>query len=189
MQIISEVDEPTELCAGMIVVAKAHGKLRIRVDLTNKNESILREFHPLPNVDHILAQLAGATVFSKLDANSGFWQIGLSPESAKLTFLSHHLGGSASFSKAASQVVEGIDGALCQMDDILVFGKTTEEHYMHLEATLHKLQEANLTLNEEKCEFPKPSKEYLGSIIDSEGVLVNPKKVEAILKTETPKDQ
>lgn len=117
MQIISKVDEPTELCAGMIVVAKAHGKLRIRVDLTNKNESILREFHPLPNVDHILAQLAGATVFSKLDANSGFWQIGLSPESAKLTFLSHHLGGSASFSKAASQVVEGIDGALCQMDD------------------------------------------------------------------------
>ena len=55
----------------------------------------------------------------------------------------------------------------------------------HLEATLHKLQEANLTLNEEKCEFSKPSVEYLGSIIDS-GVHVNPKKVEAILKMETP---
>ena len=59
----------------------------------------------------------------------------------------------------------------------------------HLEATLHKLQEANLTLNEEKCEFSKPSVEYLGSIIDSEGVRVNPKKVEAILEMETPKDQ
>ena len=55
------------------------------VDLTKLNESILREYHPLPLVDHTLAQLAGATSFSRLDANSGFWQIGLSPESAKLT--------------------------------------------------------------------------------------------------------
>ena len=44
-------------------------------------------------------------------------------------------------------------------------------------------------MNEEKCEFSKPSMEYLGSIIDSEGVRVNPKKVEAIFEMETPKDQ
>ena len=202
MQIISKVDEPTEWGAGMVVVPKAYGKVRICVDLTNLNESILREFHPLPSVDHTLAQLSGATVFSMLDANSGFWQIGLSPESAKLTTFITPFGrfcfnrlpfgissATEHFQKRISQVLEGTDGALCQMDDILVFGKTTEEHDKHLEATLHKLQEANLTLNEEKCEFSKPSVEYLGSIIDSEGVRVNPKKVEAILETETPKDQ
>ena len=50
------------------------------------------------------------------------------------------------------------------MNDIRVFGKTTEEHDKHLEATLHKLQEANLSLNKEKCEFSKPSVEYLGMI-------------------------
>ena len=80
MEIISKVDEPTEWCAGMVVVPKANGKVRICVDLAKLNESILREYHPLPT--HTLAQLAGATIFSKLDANSGFWQIGLSPESA-----------------------------------------------------------------------------------------------------------
>ena len=85
MEIISKVDEPTEWCAGMVVVPKPNGKVRICVDLTKLNESILGEFHPLPSVDHTLAQLAGATVFSKLDANSGFWQIGLSPGSAELT--------------------------------------------------------------------------------------------------------
>ena len=69
----------------MVVVPKANGKVRICVDLTNLRESILREFHPLPSVDHTLAQQSVATVLSKLDANSGFWQIGLSPESAKLT--------------------------------------------------------------------------------------------------------
>ena len=76
MQIISKVDEPTEWCAGMVIVPKANGKVRICVDSTNLNESILTEFHPLPSVDHTLAQL---------DINSGFWENGLSPESAKLT--------------------------------------------------------------------------------------------------------
>ena len=85
MEIISKVDEPTEWCARMVVVPKANGKVHICVDLTKLNESILREYHPLPSVDHTLAQLAGATTFSKLDGNSGFWQIGLSTESAKLT--------------------------------------------------------------------------------------------------------
>jgi len=133
MEIISKVDEPTEWCAGMVVVRKANGKVRICVDLTKLNESILKEYHPLPSVDHTLAQLAGATMFSKLDANSGFWQIGLSPESAKLTtfftlfarFCSNRLPFGISstpkhFEKRISQVLEGTDGALCQMDDILV---------------------------------------------------------------------
>ena len=202
MEIISKVDEPTEWCAGMVVVPKANGKVRICVDLTKLNESILREYHPLPSVDHTLAQLAGVTIFSKLDANSGFWQIGLSPESAKLTTFITPFGrfcfnrlpfGISSapehFQKRITQVLEGTDGALCQMDDILVYGKSVGEHNQHLEATLHKLQEANLTLNEEKCEFSKPSVEFLGTLIDSEGVHVSPKKVEAILKMKMPQDQ
>ena len=85
MQIISRVDDPTEWCTGMVIVPKANGKVRICVDSTNLNESILTEFHPLPSVDHTLAQLAEATVFSKLDTNSAFGQNSLSPESAKLT--------------------------------------------------------------------------------------------------------
>ena len=93
------------------------------------------------------------------------------------------------FQKRILQVLEGTDGALCQMDDIRVYGKPLGEHNQHLEATLHKLQEANLTLNEEKCEFSKPSVEFLGTLINSEGVHVCPKKVEAILKMKTPQDQ
>ena len=75
------------------------------------------------------------------------------------------------------------------MDDILEYGKSVGERNQHLEATLHKLQEASLTLNEEKCEFSKPSVEFPGILIDSEGVHVSPKIVEAILKMKTPQDQ
>ena len=75
------------------------------------------------------------------------------------------------------------------MDDILVWPFGLKNMKKHPEKTLHKLQEANLTLNEEKCEFSKPWEGYLASIIDSKGVRVNPKKVEVILEMETPKDQ
>ena len=79
--VISRVEEPTPWCAGIVVVPKKSGSIRICVDLKPLNESVLRETHPIPKVDKTLAQLAGATVFSKLDANSGFWQIPLHKDS------------------------------------------------------------------------------------------------------------
>ena len=75
MGVISRISEPTDWCAGIVVVPKANGKVRICVDLTHLNNSICRERHPLPAVEQTMAQLAGAKIFSKLDANSGFWQI------------------------------------------------------------------------------------------------------------------
>ena len=81
MGVISKVDAPTPWCAGMVVVPKKTGAVRICVDLKPLNESVLREVHPIPKVDEILGKLSGATIFSKLDANSGFWQIPLSEDS------------------------------------------------------------------------------------------------------------
>ena len=75
--VISHVKEPTPWCAAMVVVPKASGAVRICVDMKPLNENVLREIHPMPKVDTTLAQLTGATMFSKLDANSGFWQIPL----------------------------------------------------------------------------------------------------------------
>ena len=71
----------------MVVVPKKSGDVRICVDSKALNESVLREVHPIPKVDDSLAQLAVATLFSKLhvDANSGFWQIPLAKESRPLT--------------------------------------------------------------------------------------------------------
>ena len=88
MGVVSCVREPTEWCSGMVVVPKADRSVRICVDLTRLNESVRREHHPLPAVEQALVQLAGAQVFSKIDANSGFWQIPLAQESALLiTFI------------------------------------------------------------------------------------------------------
>ena len=83
--VISKIEEPTEWCSPIVVVPKPNGKVRICVDLTKLNTSVCRERHILPSVEQTLAQVGDAKYFSKLDANSVFWQIELAPESSKLT--------------------------------------------------------------------------------------------------------
>ena len=71
--IISPVTVPTEWCSGIVPVPKANGRGRICVDLTPLNKAVKREVHPMSSVDESLAVLGESGVFTKLDANSGFW--------------------------------------------------------------------------------------------------------------------
>ena len=92
--IITRVKDPTDWCAGIVVVPKPNKKVRICVDSTQLNKCVKRERHILPSVDHTLAQLSNAKIFNKIDANAGFWQIKLSKQSSLLTtFITHPLGG------------------------------------------------------------------------------------------------
>ena len=61
----------------MVVVPKPSGSVSICVDFRLLNESVMREVHQMPTIDVTLAQLNGAEIFSKLDTNSGFWQVPL----------------------------------------------------------------------------------------------------------------
>ena len=85
MGVISPVDSPSPWCAGMVVAPKPSEDVRICVDLKSLNQNVLREYHPLPNVEETLAQLAKAMKFSKLNANSGFWQIPFAKKPRPLT--------------------------------------------------------------------------------------------------------
>ncbi|XP_062855259.1 uncharacterized protein K02A2.6-like [Trichomycterus rosablanca] len=196
--VISKVEQPTEWCAPMVVVPKQTGKVRICTDLTELNKSVMRERHQLPSVEHTLGQLAGARVFSKLDANSGFWQIPLSKESSLLTTFITPFGrycynrlcfGISSapehFQKRMSQILEGLEGVLCQMDDVLIWGATQQQHDERLRAALSRLQEAGVTLNE-KCEFSKSKIKFLGQIIEASGVSADPEKVKAVKAMREP---
>ena len=83
--VISKIAEPTPWCAGMVVMPKRSGAVRICVDLIKPlNESVLREPHPIPKVEGTLAQVAGPKIFSTLNAKSGFWQIPLAKTSQLL---------------------------------------------------------------------------------------------------------
>ena len=71
--IISKVNDPSPWCAGIVAVPKKCGAVRIHVNLKRLSQNVMQEVYPLPKVDETLVQLSGATVFSRLDANSGFW--------------------------------------------------------------------------------------------------------------------
>ena len=116
---------------GIVKVPKSNGTVRVCVDLTKLNASVCRERHILPSVQETLVQLKDAKVFSKLDANSGFWQIKLASESALLTMFITPFGSycfkrlpfgilSAPevFQRRMSEILNRIEGAVCMMDDI-----------------------------------------------------------------------
>ena len=87
MGVISKVDVPTECCAGMVVVLKPDGNVRICVDLTKLNENVLRETYPPPKIDNLLSQISESKIFSKLDCNSGYWREKLDEQSLHLSHL------------------------------------------------------------------------------------------------------
>lgn len=197
--VISKVDRPTAWCAPMVVTPKANGKVRVCVDLTALNRYVKRENHPLPAVDVTLARLSGGTVFTKLDANSGFWQTPLSEESRHFTtfitpwgrFMFNVLpygisSGSEKFQKNMNLILEGMDGVECSIDDVLIHGKTQSEHDKRLELVLTRIKNAGMTLNPSKCEFSKAEVKFLGHIVSARGIEADPDKVKAIVNMPAP---
>ena len=85
-----------------------------------------------------------------------------------------------------SEALGGLSGTVCVMDDILIYGRTQEEHDERLRLVLHRLTELGMTLNSEKCKFAQPSVKFLGHVIDCEGIRPDPNKVSAIEHFSTP---
>jgi hypothetical protein len=169
------------------------------VDLKPLNTSVLQEVHPLPSVDDTLAQLVDAKVFTKLDANSGFWQVPLANNSRLLTTFKAPFGkycfnklpiGIASaqevFQKHINRVLRGLEGALCLIVDNLVFGKDEKEYNKQLTAVLQHDKQSGITLsnlNLNKFEF---SISEITFLVNQEGIKADPGKTSAISKMKAP---
>lgn len=200
--VIEQVTQPTEWCAPMVPVLKRNTtKARICVDLTKLNKSVKREHYILPTPDEITAKLSGATVFSSLDAASGFWQIPLHPDSCKLTTFITPFGrycfkrlpfGITSapeiFQRKMLETLSELEGVEVFMDDILVHGTSMEQHDARLEKVLQRVEAAGLKLNKEKCSLRQSQLRFLGHIIDQSVVRPDPEKVGAIQQLPPPKN-
>ncbi|UYV60538.1 K02A2.6-like [Cordylochernes scorpioides] len=199
--IIAQVNVATEWCAPTVIAGKPNGDIRLCVDLSRLNEHVQREVHPMPVVEHMLGQLGEARLFSKLDANSGFHQIPLSPDCQHLTTFITPFGrykycrmpfgislAPEYFQRVMSLILQGMDGVMCYLDDILIFASDSKTHDRILRLVLRKLKEAKVTLNKAKCVFGVPRINFLGHILDEDGIRPDPAKIEAVARMPAPTD-
>ncbi|UYV67908.1 hypothetical protein LAZ67_5002467, partial [Cordylochernes scorpioides] len=199
--IIAQVNVATEWCAPTVIAGKSNGDIRLCVDLSRLNEHVQREVHPMPVVEHMLGQLGEARFFSKLDANSGFHQIPLSPDCQHLTTFITPFGrykycrmpfgislAPEYFQRVMSIILQGMDGVMCYLDDILIFASDSKTHDRILRLVLRKLKEAKVTLNKAKCVFGVPRINFLGHLLDEDGIRPDPAKIEAVAKMPAPTD-
>ena len=199
--VIEEITEPTEWCAPMVPVPRKEGRVRICVDLTRLNKAVQREKYTLPTLDDILPKLAGSCVFSVLDAASGFWQIPLHKDTARLTtfltpfgrYFFHRLpfgitSAPEIFQREMNNILKDHEGTAAFMDDIIIYGETTAVHDQRLKRVLATLKEAGLRLNEQKCKIRHTQIQFLGHIVDKHGVRPDKGKVEAIGNMQPPRN-
>ena len=86
LEVIRKIDKPTEWCHPIVIVVKPSGDIRLCIDLTKLNAGVERELYQLESVEETLGKLGDECVFmSKVDANSGYWQVPLNEESQELT--------------------------------------------------------------------------------------------------------
>lgn len=197
--VIKEVTEPTDWCAPMVPVRKKDGSVRICVDLKELNKAVRRERYTLPSLEDIAPKLSESKYFSKLDAASGFWQIPLDSDSQLYTtFMTGHgrfafkrvpfgiTSAPEIFQRKMSKILEGLDGVEVIADDILVHGRTLEEHDQRLKRCIQRIDAIGLQLNWKKCQIRRTSLTYFGSVVSEEGIKADPEKVKAIQELSPP---
>ena len=200
--VIEKVTTPTDWVNSLVVVEKPNGKLRICLDPKDLNAAIKRPHYPMPTLDDAVSKMAGARYFTKLDAKSGYWQMKLSKDSSYLTTFNTPFGryrflrlpfgivsAQDDFQRKMDETFEGIPGVTSLVDDVIVFGKTQEDHDANLQATLERATIKNLKLNPEKLTVGAQEVEYFGHIISADGLRPDPTKVKAIQDMPPPNDK
>ncbi|BES87348.1 Hypothetical protein NTJ_00154 [Nesidiocoris tenuis] len=199
--IITKVTTGTEWCAPIVVVGKKDGSIRLCVDYTELNKFVVRERLVLPSTEDSLAKIKNAKVFTKLDARMSFWQVPLAEDSKLTTTFVTPFGrfcfnrlpfGITSapehFQRRLFQILDGIDGVVNLMDDVLIFGPSKEEHDKTLRLVLERFQKFNVTLNKQKCSFRTDQTTFLGHVISADGISPDPKKINAVMNLPQPQN-
>ncbi|KAL0201043.1 hypothetical protein M9458_004230, partial [Cirrhinus mrigala] len=181
--------------AGFFFVKKKDGGLRPCVDYRGLNQITIKNRHPLPLTNTALDALSGARFFTKLDLRSAYNLVRIREgdewKTAFITPTGHYetlvmpfgLCNSPSvFQQFINDVLRDMLGRWCYayLDDILVYSKTLEEHTQHVRAVLQRLLAHQLYCKLEKCAFHQHTTTFLGFVISSQGVAMDPQKLEAV---------
>ena len=179
---------------------KKDGSLRVCIDPQKLNDVLKRNPHKIPTIEEINPKLAGAKVFSKLDAKSGYWSIPLSERRQLLTTFRTPFGrycwlrlpfglkvSQDIFQERMDDILGDLDGVVNISDDIFVFGATEAEHDANLARLMQRSVEHNIVFNIAKCEVKKPNITFFGNQYSADGIQPDPKKIQGIQDMPTPR--
>ena len=186
--------------APIVVVPKHDQSLRICGDYkVTINKEISEEQYPLPNTDDMFASLSGGQKFTKLDLKQAYSQLELESASEEYLTINTHLGlfrykrlaygvssAPAIFQSVMDQILSGLPGVLCRIDDILITAPDDTTHLKTLREVFRRLKEHNIKLRGDKCTFMQKEVVYLGHRVDAEGIHPTSEKVEAIRDAPPP---
>ncbi|GJX24897.1 putative reverse transcriptase domain-containing protein, partial [Tanacetum coccineum] len=189
--------------APILFVKKKDGSMRMCIDYRELNKVTVKNVYPLPRIDDLFYQLQGARWFSKIDLRSGYHQLKVReediPKTAFRTRYGHYEFVVMPFGLTnAPTIFMDLMNRVCRpmldksvivfIDDILVYSKSKEEHEAHLREVLETLRKERLYAKFAKCEFWLQEIQFLGHVVNSEGIKVDPAKIEAVMNWQTPKD-
>ena len=185
----------------VLFVKKPGGGLRFCVDYRALNDLTIKNRYPIPRIHETLTLLGKATVFTKLDVISAFNRMRIAKGDEYLTAFRTRFGlyeylvmpfglanAPSSFQNYINDTLKGYLDEFCTayIDDILIFSRSQEEHQEHVRRVLSRLLNAGLQIDIKKCEFHVKSVKFLGLVLSTEGIRMDPSKLEAIEKWPTP---
>ena len=217
IDVLEPVYEQTEWVNSFVVVEKtveidssnAHSpnhrikkQIRLCIDPKDLNEALEREPYYSRSIDELIEQLNGAIFFTIVDMDKGYWQVVLHPESRKYTCMAFDIGryqfkrlpmgskiASDIFQKKLDSVYIGLPGVTGIADDMIVYGRTEEEHDRNLILFLETTRSNGLVLNKKKLQFKQKEVSFFGHRWSPTGISPDPKKVDSILRMEFPQDK
>ncbi|GKE23690.1 putative reverse transcriptase domain-containing protein [Tanacetum coccineum] len=181
--------------APVLFVKKKDGSFRMCIVYRELNKLTVKNRYPLPKIDDLFDQLQGSSVYSKIDLRSGYHQLRVRDEdilkTAFRTRYGHYEFQVMAFGLTnAPAVFMDLMNRVCKpyldkfmivfMDDILIFSRNKEEHEDHLRTILELLKKLKFYAKFSKCDFWIRMVQFLGHVIDSQGIHVDPTKIEAV---------
>lgn len=192
----------SEWASAPVLVHKRDGTVRWCVDYRALNSVTTKDVFPLPLVDDCLDTLAGNKWFSKLDANSAYWQVKISEADRKKTAFITKYGlfehvrmgfglcnGPATYSRVMNLILRGLLWVivLAFLDDILILGCSFRDHLRHIEEVLLRFRKYQLKLKPKKCVLFPEKVDFLGRIVSEGGISLSEIDIKAVLDWPIPK--
>lgn len=187
--------------APVLFAKKKDGSLRVCIDYRGLNDGTIKNRYPLPLIRETLMQLQNAKYFTTLDIRDAYNMIRIAEGDEWKTAFRTRWGlfetlvmpfgltnAPADFQHFVNDVLRPFLDRFCTayLDDVLIYSETLEDHRNHVRQILDKLRSAGLFVKPEKCKFHQSSVEYLGLVITTKGLQMDPKKVEAVQQWPTP---